>query len=80
MADSYETNKKWRKKYPSKWHKGKLRYYQKSQGKQNSWKRWTYEEEKMVMDHSMTDTQLSDKLGKSVMAIQIKRGRLKRNT
>lgn len=38
---------------------------------------WTTEQDKLVLEHSMTDHELSDKIGHSVRAIQIRRHRLK---
>ncbi|MCD8237798.1 MAG: hypothetical protein LUC92_00435 [Clostridiales bacterium] len=39
---------------------------------------WTDEEEKMVMEHTVPDSELSDKLGRSVKSIQEKRRRIRR--
>ena len=39
---------------------------------------WTSEQEELVLRHEMTDTQLSNLIGHSVKAIQIKRCRLKK--
>ncbi|MCD8006170.1 MAG: hypothetical protein LUF29_04250 [Oscillospiraceae bacterium] len=38
---------------------------------------WTPEEEKMVMEHSIPDSELSAKIGRSIKGIQEKRRRLK---
>ncbi len=38
---------------------------------------WTAEQEKLVLEHSMTDTELSAIIGHSVQAIQIRRYKLK---
>ncbi|MCD7823761.1 MAG: hypothetical protein LUG86_07095 [Oscillospiraceae bacterium] len=40
---------------------------------------WTKEEEKLVMEHSMPDSELSLKIGRSLKSIQEKRRRLKSN-
>lgn len=37
---------------------------------------WTLAEDAMVLEHSMTDAELSKRIGHSVMAIQIRRSRL----
>ena len=39
---------------------------------------WTAEQDQLVLEHSMTDHELSEKIGHSVRAIQIRRHRLKR--
>lgn len=41
-------------------------------------RRWTYEEEMMVLEHSITDTELSSKIGRSVGSIQKRRSILKK--
>jgi len=41
---------------------------------------WTDEEEKMVMEHTVPDSELSDKLGRSVKSIQEKRRKIRRYT
>ena len=39
---------------------------------------WTLEQDKMVLEHTITDTELSAKIGHSVRAIQNRRHRLKK--
>ena len=39
---------------------------------------WTLEEDKLVLEHSVTDTALSQIIGRSVSAIQHRRCRLKK--
>lgn len=39
---------------------------------------WTTEQEELILEHKMTDHELSEKIGHSVKAIQIKRCRLKK--
>ena len=56
----------------------KLRYRRKTQlysGKP----RWTLKEDKLVLDHTISDTELSFMIHRSVQAIQIRRHRLKKN-
>ena len=56
----------------------RLRYYQKTQlypGK----RRWTLEEDKAVLEHSVTDTELSSIICRSVETIQVRRSMLKKN-
>ncbi|MCD8107377.1 MAG: hypothetical protein LUE20_05375 [Oscillospiraceae bacterium] len=38
---------------------------------------WTEEEERLVMEHSIPDSELSEKIGRSLKGIQEKRRRLK---
>ena len=42
--------------------------------------RWTVEEDRMVLEHKMTDSQLSRIIHHSVKAIQVRRSRLTHNT
>ena len=56
----------------------RLRYYQKTQLYPEK-RRWTSEEDKAVLEHSITDTELSSILGRSVHAIQVRRNKLKKN-
>lgn len=39
--------------------------------------KWTPEQEELVLKHEITDTQLSNLIGHSVKAIQVRRSRLK---
>ena len=39
---------------------------------------WTSEQDKAVLEHNITDTELSNLIGHSVKAIQIRRSRLKK--
>ena len=39
---------------------------------------WSAAEDAMVLEHSITDHELSEKIGRSVKAIQIRRSRLKK--
>lgn len=53
------------------------RYYQRTAGKYE-FRRWTAEEDKLVMSQSMTDTKLSSEIRRSVSAIQNRRCKLKK--
>lgn len=54
------------------------RYYDKSRiDNPNKGRRWTRHERERLKDLSITDTQLSIELGRSVMAIQTKRSKLR---
>ena len=54
----------------------KQRYYNKTAIYEPS--KWTLEHDKMVLDHTIPDTELSRKIKHSVQAIQIRRYRLKK--
>lgn len=53
------------------------RYYHKSEGIYEK-RPWIKEEEKQVLAHSITDTELSKKIRRSVKAIQVRRSKLKK--
>lgn len=55
-----------------------LRYYRKTQIYTGRPK-WTPEEDKLVLEHSITDTELSNTIHRSVSAIQNRRSKLKKN-
>ena len=57
-------------------HKQKKRYYAKTAIYGS--RPWTFEEDKMVIEHSITDTELSKIIRHSVNAIQKRRYRLKK--
>ena len=54
----------------------KYRYYAKTAIYEPS--RWTYEQDEMVLQQTITDTELSARINHSVKAIQIRRCRLKK--
>lgn len=56
----------------------KRRYYGRTQKSMNSGQSWTPYEIKRVMEHDVTDMQLSKEIGRSVAAIQCMRTKLKR--
>ena len=66
----YELNKRWRLKHPETRYAGKQRYYDKTKDAVNSRSRYTEEEKEMILDHEIPDSQLAEKLGRSVKAIQ----------
>ncbi len=75
---SYAANKRWRKKNPEKWLEWKNRYYnQFTVGAIHSNKRWTHEEEQLVLNHEISDRTISSKISRTVGAIQVKRSELK---
>lgn len=55
----------------------KKRYYSKTAIYEPSG--WTSKQDKMVLEHKLTDTELSKIIGHSVRAIQTRRGRLKKH-
>ena len=57
--------------------KQKKRYYSKTAI--YGWQKWTVEQDKMVLEHKMTDTELSSIIHHSVQAIQNRRSILKNN-
>lgn len=70
---SYEYTKQYRKLYPMKRYLERKEYYEKTAYSSNYGKTWTDEELEMVMKHEITDSELSQKLGRSVASIQMKR-------
>jgi len=70
---NYKDLNKWRK---SK-NRQRKRYYRKTQNAENSQSVWTKEDEDLVMAHSMSDTELSGLIGRSVGAIQKRRHNIK---
>lgn len=54
----------------------KRRYYEKTQNSRNNGNKYTLEEIKMILDKNYSDTELSQMLGRSVKAIQVKRCKL----
>lgn len=58
-----------RKRYNKRYYKRTEKYKQRL---------WTKEEEKMVLAHEITDTELSAKIKRSVRSIQVHRSKLKK--
>lgn len=52
------------------------RYYKKTANYEK--RSWTEEENKRVLDHNISDTELSSEIKRSVQSIQIQRSRLKK--
>lgn len=72
----YEHNKIWRNKYPEKWLAEKKKYYDKTSGPEKNrnyrlW--WSRKDDKALFHTKLTDTELHRILGRSVMAIQVRR-------
>ena len=64
----------------TKYTKTKNAYYKRYYGKTAIYKPhlWSNVEDAMVLEHSITDHELSEKIGRSVEAIQIRRSKLKK--
>lgn len=63
-------------KFRKTWNAQKKRYYAKTGSCPRS--SWTIEQDKMVLEHLITDTELSKIINHSVKAIQMRRYRLKK--
>ena len=81
MSESQRrANKKWRSKNRDKVNEQKKRNYKQTvRNAHNYKKQWTKEEEKMILDHNISDRELAEQLGRSVQAIQVRRSKLKAN-
>lgn len=73
----YENNKEWRLRHPDKRQEQKKRYYRKTVNARNDKQPWSPNEVRMVMEHSIPDMELAEKIGRSVLAIQKKRWMMK---
>ena len=71
--------KKYKENHPEKVYKSKRKYYKKTAFAVNHKQRFTDEEIQLIKDHTLTDTEIAKKIGRSVNAIQIKRSRLQRD-
>lgn len=69
-----------RRRYPKVLYEQKKRYYEKTQYLSgiSQRRKWTAEEEEMIMRHEMTDHEMAIILKRSVRAIQGKRYKLKK--
>ncbi len=75
----YERNKRWRKNRPQIWLAGKKRYYDKSRmTASNAGQYWTADDIQFVIDRKFPDSFIAEIIGRSVMAIQMMRLRLKK--
>ena len=74
---SYKNNKTWRKRNNATWQKGKQRYYKQFEaGACNNRQRYTTREDDMIINKKYLDRIIAAKIGRSVKAIQVQRGRL----
>lgn len=77
MTRAYEYNKTWRQRNPDKRYADKKNYYARGRdGDRNSGNRWTSAEMDLAMDHSISDRELAQKLGRSIQAVQVKRAKM----
>ena len=76
-------NREYRQRYKNdpefrqKRYESKKKQYQLTQGRAKTSQRYTEEELEMILAHEIPDEELAKKLGRSVMAIQVKRAKLK---
>lgn len=74
---SYKNNKTWRKRNNTTWQKQKTRYYKQFEaGAYNNQQRYTVKENNMIINKKYPDRVIAAKIGRTVKAIQIQRGRL----
>ena len=65
-------------KWKTRCREQKRRYYSKTQYARNGNVKWTEEENNLVLQHNITDTELSKLIGRSVASIQTQRSVLKK--
>lgn len=73
MCENYKKTKAWRLSNPDKRSEQRKRYYRQTAFAKNDGKPWNPTELRMVIEHSVTDKELSAKIGRSVQAIQKQR-------
>lgn len=71
-------NYKDKEKYRQTRNRQKRRYYGKTKDAPNTGKPWTEEELAIIIDHQITDTEISSIIGRSVGAIQGMRHKYKK--
>ena len=75
----YKLNKGWRKRNKIAWNYWKYKYYKKhSRGATRGYRRWSLEEEDLVLKHSILDVLLARRLKRTLKAIHVRRAYLKR--
>ena len=72
-----EIRRDFRKRNRGKINQYNREYYGKTEDSVNKKAPWTEDEIDAVLAHSVSDMELSKKIGRSVMAIQVKRSRLR---
>lgn len=66
----------WRLQHPQKRNEWRKRNYSKTQNAKNGYKRWSPDEEELVVNSNLTDFELAQQIGRSVQSIQVKRCKL----
>ena len=76
---SYANTKRWRDKNPKKVQEFREKYYKKPQRVEKEGLDWTAEEIKLIMSKTdLSDRELSEQLGRSVLSIQVRRSKEKK--
>ena len=70
--NEYKDLEKWRKSCENQ----RKRYYAKTTDAENKSQPYSVREIELILQHDITDTQLSKMIGRSVKAIQVKRAKL----
>ena len=78
LSKQYYQNIKETDRYKARRYKDRQKYYDKTANAPNRYTRWTLSDEMLVYEHQYTDAELSEMLGRSVKAIQMKRNKLTR--
>lgn len=78
MTFNYVVHKAWRKKYPEKRRELTKRYYDRFRDRPNRGQPWTDDDDEQVLAHAIPDRELSERIGRGVQAIQLRRSRLKK--
>lgn len=68
--------KKYKKQHPQYVKRDKVKYYSRG-SKSNNYLKWQEDELQAVIDHKMTDVELSELLGRSIASIHTVRSKLK---
>lgn len=66
----------WRLQHPQKRNEWRKRNYSKTQNAKNNYKRWSPDEEELIINSNLTDFELSQQIGRSVQSIQVRRCKL----
>lgn len=74
---TYEHNKRWRQRHPERRSADRARYYaRRREGATRAGLPWEAYELKLLREFQGTDTELAQKLERSVQAVQQKRGKM----
>lgn len=81
LSRGYVYNRTWRYKNPDKRTAAKVRNYAVTRDTAtNARQPWTQAHDALVLESDLTDRELGLLIGRSVQAIQVRRGRLKKET